>query len=61
MITTMTPSNGAASGHEVNNSGQQYTVPPPPHGYEYYPDYRYLEYPQPHMCELYNSEYGELF
>ena len=55
MISTMTPSGAAAGGPEAAGTPEQY--PPPQPGYEYYPDYRYMEYPP--ICEVYGTEYSE--
>ena len=57
MISTMTPSGVAGGGPESAGAPQQYPPPPVPPGYEYYPDYRYMEYPA--ICEVYGTEYGE--
>ncbi|XP_043227353.1 fibronectin type-III domain-containing protein 3a-like isoform X2 [Amphibalanus amphitrite] len=53
MISTMTPSGAAGGGPESTGAPHQY--PPPVPGYEYYPEFRYMEYP---VCELYSTEYG---
>ena len=58
MISAMTPS-GAAPGGPESAAGPPPHYPPPPTGYEYYPDYRYMEYAA--ICEMYTAaaEYGE--